>query len=1069
MTRDPFGTAEVRERVLGSWAAAPVRFREDANAEEDHALGSYRDRLVVELAQNAADAATAEGVPGRLLLALREVEGRAVLVAANTGVPLTPEGVLGLATLRASAKRDQDTVGRFGIGFSAVLAVTDEPAVVSRTGGVRFSAADTRALVAEATTRSPGLAEELSRRDGHVPVLRLPFPAEGIPPTGYDTAVLLPLRDAAAEDVVARLLADLGDPLLLALPALAEVVVELPGHPARRVADVGTRWHVQRRHGRLDPALLAARPTEERRRTAWTVTWAVPREGSGAAVAGAVHAPTVTDEPLPWPALLIAPFPLDPGRRHVAPGEATDALVREAALGYTELLRARAEAGTPVWPLIPVGLARGALDGALREALRPLLPTTPLLRPAEQQWPPTAGDLLRPRDAVVLDPPAGSDPVVVAGLAPWVAGLVQAPRSAAGALDLLAVRRITLADIVDQLPARHDPPAWYRLYAALAGLTADPLAREALGSLPVPLADGRVVRGVRGLALPDAGDGDLSGLASRAAGDDGGARLDDGRADLTGALAALGVRVVHPEAVHSLLGQLGAVPLDPRAALDLPAVRAAVAAASADEDLDLAEAVLELVAGAVAAGRLAPGDLPWLGDLPLPDGDDDVSPAAVLALPGSFAAQSLDPDDVALVADEAVERWGGDVLVAIGVLDGPSLLRLPDVPLAGPGLRTLDVDPSAEGPQPQDLDGWEEWAEETVRLAVTAVDVPADDGGEPGSGVAGLEVGLPELVAVRDLEAVVDEAWPELLGRLGSDPDLRAALLRPARVVVRWIGGGGVTDVPGYTAWWITRTLAGGPWADPDADPSLAVLLPPPPPLLARLDPQIRRVTGGVRSPSDLDADAVEAVLAGMADPEVDMDAATAVVLWRELAVLAESVLADGTEVAPPAWVRVLDGLSTRVVRVRDAVVVDGPAWLQRSDLGGAVIAPDLRAAVALADLLDVPLAGDLALGKVEETGQLAPTPAAVRILLPGAPSTWCEHEDVVVDGVDVDWWVEGRGHDALVHASTFDGLARGLSWAAGQWHRRGTVGDVLADPATLAAAVVDEAFSRLQVPGPLS
>ncbi|MFD6130231.1 hypothetical protein, partial [Streptomyces diastaticus] len=52
---DPFGTARRRRTVLDSWAASPARFREDANAEEDLVLGGYRDRLVVELAQNAAD------------------------------------------------------------------------------------------------------------------------------------------------------------------------------------------------------------------------------------------------------------------------------------------------------------------------------------------------------------------------------------------------------------------------------------------------------------------------------------------------------------------------------------------------------------------------------------------------------------------------------------------------------------------------------------------------------------------------------------------------------------------------------------------------------------------------------------------------------------------------------------------------------------------------------------------------------------------------------------------------------------------------------------------------------
>ena len=59
---DPFGTAALRTAVLDSWAASPTRFREDANAEEDLRLGGYADAWLVELAQNAADAARAAGV-----------------------------------------------------------------------------------------------------------------------------------------------------------------------------------------------------------------------------------------------------------------------------------------------------------------------------------------------------------------------------------------------------------------------------------------------------------------------------------------------------------------------------------------------------------------------------------------------------------------------------------------------------------------------------------------------------------------------------------------------------------------------------------------------------------------------------------------------------------------------------------------------------------------------------------------------------------------------------------------------------------------------------------------------
>src|SRR5580693_9957450 len=134
---DPFGAGGLRARVLDGWAASPARFREDANAEEDYALGGYRDRVVVELAQNAADAAVRGGVPGRLRLTLRD----GVLTAANTGAPLDAAGVEALSTLRASSKRDggapggaDGTVGRFGVGFAAVVAVSDAPRIRSAAG-----------------------------------------------------------------------------------------------------------------------------------------------------------------------------------------------------------------------------------------------------------------------------------------------------------------------------------------------------------------------------------------------------------------------------------------------------------------------------------------------------------------------------------------------------------------------------------------------------------------------------------------------------------------------------------------------------------------------------------------------------------------------------------------------------------------------------------------------------------------------------------------------------------------------------------------------------------------------
>ncbi len=230
MTADPFDTATRRDAVLTAWAASPTRFREDANAEEDLVLGGYADRLLVELAQNAADAAARVGVPGalRIRLTTDPLTGGDVLSAANTGAPLDTGGVDGLTSLRASSKRDGDTAGRFGVGFAAVLAVSDEPEVRSRAGGVRFSALATRGLVAELGGRA---TEEASRRDGRVPVLRLAWPAETAPAEGFETEVVLPIRPSAAK-LVRELLADFDPTLLLALPGLA--TLDLDGRVVRR-------------------------------------------------------------------------------------------------------------------------------------------------------------------------------------------------------------------------------------------------------------------------------------------------------------------------------------------------------------------------------------------------------------------------------------------------------------------------------------------------------------------------------------------------------------------------------------------------------------------------------------------------------------------------------------------------------------------------------------------------------------------------------------------------------------------------------------------------------------------
>jgi hypothetical protein len=444
------------------------------------------------------------------------------------------------------------------------------------------------------------------------------------------------------------------------------------------------------------------------------------------------------------------------------------------------------------------------------------------------------------------------------------------------------------------------------------------------------------------------------------------------------------------------------------------------------------DAVLVLAGAAVADGSLRPGDLPALAGLLLPDTDGDLAPAAELVLPGSPAARLLDEREVGVVDTGLLARWGAGVLQAVGVAASLVVLRVDEVPLDAPPDEALE----------DALDGVDDWLDDVAALTAERL----------GSALGAVAV---ELVAVRDLDLVRGDAWPEVLGALAADPALRAALLTPVRVHTP---GGGTLAAPSYTAWWLRERFAdGGAWADPDAEAGIAALLPAAPPELASADPAVRAVLGGVRRAADLDAAAVADVLDGLADPDVVLDAAAALRTWAVLATLGA---------APPdrsaGLVRVLEGDGTVVVDAEldtyGACVVGDPMHAQRDDLGGFVVAPGAEAAAALADLLDLPMAVDLAEGDVDEAGaRQADVPAVVHELLPGAPRRWCEHDDLRVDGAEVDWWVDG---DGLVHAATLDALARGLAWAAGAWGARSALAEVLLDPASLPAVLLDEAFS---------
>ncbi|GAB3283012.1 sacsin N-terminal ATP-binding-like domain-containing protein [Parasphingorhabdus pacifica] len=979
---DPFGTAALRQAVLQAWEASPTRFREDANAEEDLRLGGYRDRLLVELAQNAADAAGSGGV-----LSVRIVDGE--LRVANTGAELTADGVAGLASLRASAKRGSGSVGRFGVGFAAVLGISDEPRVVSRSGAVAFSASGTRAEVA----RLPTAADELSERAGSVPVLRLVWPVGEEPPAGFDTEVRLPLRPDVDADALLESFTEQAADLLLALPALAEVRIgdsswRREDDDADRLTVRGpggsTRWLVHRGSGVFDESALAELGAEARHSTGWWVCWAVPLDPDGVPIPLAedvLHAPTPTEERLSLPARLLASVPLEADRRRVAVARASDEVLASAAACFPALIEKLTAEHRP--SLVPLpGFPLSDVDDKLRLGV--------LERLRDTAWLPGAGDEpVAPREAKVVDHAA---PELVELLREVVPGLASAELSEARhrrALSALEVPRMGAAEVVAAVTGLDRPVAWWRdLYAALAPIEAvDPYAREEFTALPVPLVDGRTVTGMRDVLLIDE---------------------ESDPAELLSTLDVSGLRIADPGVSHPLLEKLGAHRAGPDDLLDSPAlaeaVRGSVADARSGVDVrPLADAVLRLVD--LSRSR------DWLGALALPESGGDFRRADELLLPDAVLLEVLATEEVGedgpLGALDArfAERWSRHLLRSVGVLDGFVVVT--------------EEEPTEPDHRCPDTRLW--WAEREA----------ADPEQWPPARFTG----------VRDLDLVADEAWPAAIRLLAQDPDGSRALREPGGYPAWWLARFAMLAGAPPRAWRLPEADGIAGLYDPVPDVGLPDELlrlagvrdelrvdteDDAADVLGRLADRARTVRAGtaLRAHGAL----AESVAAGIVDP----GAVETPVSVRSVS--GAVVDAERAAVLDEPWM---------------LGVLDAPLVVS----GGGPEEFDAEALAELLDLPLASEENSMRVqdeGKVQawrEVGRVATSCELLGVPIPDGQVTL--YDGLRVQGAGepyrVHWWVDAFG---AVHAErTPDGLGRALAWSADRWKERFALAALLADP----------------------
>ena len=962
--------------MLDAWRRSPTRYREDSNVEDDYARGAYRDRLLVELAQNAVDAARASGRPARLLIAFEADR----LVVANTGAPLDRAGVESLASMRASTKSGDTSVGRFGVGFASVLAVTDSPALVSREAGVRFSRRETVTLLES----DPGLAAKLAQHPP--PVLRLPFACDArdvgvdsVLESGFDTVVALPWRDDSSRQRAAAAVASIDDALFVSLPDLTEVVV-LGGPddaPQRWTSSMRSgvltvtaddrvrRWRLHESCGEWRDAKVEEVRADQRLRSRWQLTWAVPITEAGTPVAWAdevarlparvVHAPTPTDEVLSMPALLVGTFPVDPTRRRLSDGPLTDAMVTASIDAYVEVVASQVrELGVAAATLVPEADLVGPLDGRVRSGVRDRLSHT--------RWLPRASDrsAASPSELVLVEPAA---PDLVAALAPHVSDLLDADwlvhaRLLRG-LGVTTSRWSEVWDVVARLDLA--PETWHEVYRCAGALD-----RTSLEGLPVLLADGRVSRDPRQCVAAEPGQ-----------------PTDD--------LRTLGLAVVDGVAMHPLLERVGVQTFDARQHLrQVPAlVRTAL-----DEDQSEARRLLVSATSLLAVSAGGPDVRGDLGSTPVPTQGGEWLPAAQVVLPDTPLATFADAD---VLLDDALAAEHRDGWLVLGVLDALTVVPVHDTPMDPDLWDALMVDGG-------------DWCMDTADLVGGAS--PGDVLVASTSVVRGVEL----------LEGGDSTAALELVTVRG----VRDAIVEPARLVDPL---GRAAHAPSPAAWWLSEVplFSGRPPAALrlPGDPRLA-------PFFDELDPSVTQDVGlleaiGVHTTVEswlAQADGPSELLTAMADPTVEISDAVVGGLYSALGRCGRE--ADHVDVPDRLLAQV--GGRWQLTESSETVVAVAPhhCYVSRQ--------PSIPGDGALAELLDLGVSDDHWCGAdtIAGSGTRRRVPEAVSARV-GVSEYW-EHDVLSVDGHEVDWWVTDGGQ---VHACTLDGLAQGLAWAEGRWAAR--------------------------------
>ena len=344
------------QRSLDAYRAQPNLVDEHANEELDQAHGGYQHRQLFELVQNSADALLFDPGerdvgdhvprPGRGHIEVRLTER--FLYCADDGEPIDPDGVKALMFSRLSPKRGTNQIGTFGLGFKAVLGVSDAPEFFSRSGSFRFD-----------SSRSEELIKTFVPNVERYPVLRLPEAIDPVNCRKQDgvlrelmewavNIVRLPLRGGAPDDL-RRQMAAFPAEFLLFVAHVGSVTMFDDSGVVNRVMELEkvddsyllaegnetTEWRLFERTQPLSSdARTDQRPGDDRHEV--PLSWAAPVDRLNRD--GKFWAFFPTDTTSLVPGVLNAPWKTNEGRQSLLPGPYNDYLISSFAALMAEKL-----------------------------------------------------------------------------------------------------------------------------------------------------------------------------------------------------------------------------------------------------------------------------------------------------------------------------------------------------------------------------------------------------------------------------------------------------------------------------------------------------------------------------------------------------------------------------------------------------------------------------------------------------------------------------------------------------------------------------------------------------------